>query len=278
MSAGPLVSAIVPTRNAADSLRPCLESLTHQSYPYLEILVVDNHSTDATLDIARALTPLVYTRGPERSAQRNAGARAAHGSYLVFLDSDMVLDPTVIERCVQKMWADAATKGIIIPERSVGEGFWARCKALERSCYVGDDSIEAARFFDRAAFDAVGGYDETLTAAEDWDLSQRVAQIGSLGRINAYITHLEGRLTLQETMRSKFYYGRTLGRYVRKQPGKAVRQLQLVRPAFVRHWRWLLAHPVLTAGMVVMKTCEFAAGGAGLALASYRRRGTSSFA
>jgi hypothetical protein len=174
------------------------------------------------------------------------------------------------------MTADATLKGIIIPERSVGEGFWARCKALERSCYVGDDSIEAARFFDRAAFDAVGGYDETLTAAEDWDLSQRVAQIGSLGRINAYITHLEGRLTLQETMRSKFYYGRTLDRYVRKQPGKAVRQLQLVRPAFVRHWPWLLAHPVLTAGMVVMKTCEFSAGGAGLALASYERSRTSS--
>ena len=130
-------------------------------------------------------------------------------------------------------------------------------------------------FCRREDFDAVGGYDERLTAAEDWDLSQRVAQIGALGRINAYITHLEGRLTLQQTMRSKFYYGQTLGRYVRKQPGKAVRQLQLVRPAFVRHWRGLLAHPVLTAGMVVMKTCEFAAG-AGLVLASYRRSRTSS--
>jgi glycosyltransferase involved in cell wall biosynthesis len=276
MSAGPLVSAIVPTRNAADALRPCLESITRQSYPHVELLVVDNHSTDATLDIAHALSPLVVICGPERSAQRNAGARTAHGSYLVFVDSDMVLDPTVIEQCVKTITTDATLKGIIIPERSVGEGFWARCKALERRCYVGDDSIEAARFFDRAAFDAVGGYDEMLTAAEDWDLSQRVAQIGSLGRINAYITHLEGRLTLQETMRSKFYYGRTLGRYVRKQPGKAVRQLQLVRPAFVRHWRWLLAHPVLTAGMVVMKSCEFSAGGAGLALASCERGRTSS--
>jgi glycosyltransferase involved in cell wall biosynthesis len=276
MSAGPLVSAIVPTRNAADALRPCLESITRQSYPHVELLVVDNHSTDATLDIAHALTPLVLTCGPERSAQRNAGARAARGSYLVFVDSDMVLDPTVIERCVEKMTADATMKGIIIPERSVGEGFWARCKALERSCYVGDDSIEAARLFDRAAFDAVGGYDETLTGPEDWDLSQRIAQLGSLERINAYITHLEGRLTLQETMRSKFYYGRTLGRYVCKQPGRAAWQLQLVRLAFVRHWRWLLAHPVLTAGMVVMKTCEFAAGGAGLALASYERVRASS--
>ena len=45
----------------------------------------------------------------------------------------------MIEQCVKTVTADAATKGMIIPERSVGEGFWARCKELERSCYVGDD-------------------------------------------------------------------------------------------------------------------------------------------
>jgi glycosyltransferase involved in cell wall biosynthesis len=250
----------------------CLESIAHQTYPAVEIVVVDNHSSDATLDIARAITPLVYTCGPERSAQRNAGARTANGSYLLFIDSDMVLEPSVVEQCVKVAASDAMVKGLIIPEESVGEGFWARCKALERSCYVGDDTIEAARFFHRSAFEMVGGYDERLTAAEDWDLSQRVRQAGSLRRIDAYIMHLEGRLTLWKTMQSKFYYGKTLGCYIRKQPGSAARQLQLVRPAFMRHWRRLLVHPILTAGMVVMKGCEFAAGGAGLSFAAWQSR------
>lgn len=260
---------VVPTRNSGPSLRACLDSIAHQSYPAIEILVVDNHSTDTTLEIARAATPLVYTCGPERSAQRNAGARAARGRYLVFIDSDMVLAPDVIEQCMHVASTYEGVRGVIIPERSMGEGYWARCKALERSCYVGDDSIEAARFFDRAVFEALGGYDEALTGPEDWDLSQRVREVGALRRISAYITHLEGRLTLRETMHSKFYYGKTAGQYLRKQPASATRQLQLVRPAFVRHWRRLLAQPELTAGMMVMKTCELAAGAVGLAYASW---------
>lgn len=272
MSDKPLVSVVVPTRNSEGSLRRCLESIVRQDDAAVELIVVDNHSRDRTLEIARAFTSRVLTRGPERSAQRNAGARTATGSFLVFIDSDMVLDRRVVGQCVEAAGANPALQGIIIPERSVGSGYWARCKALERGCYVGDDTIEAARFFRRPAFDAVGGYDETLTAAEDWDLSQRVREIGSVGRIDAYITHLEGRLTLRKTMRSKYYYGTTLGRYIRKQPATAARQLRIIRPAFIRHRRRLLAHPVLTAGMVVLKGAEFAAGGAGLVVMSWRQR------
>ncbi len=264
--AQPLVSVVVPTRNSADSLRLCLASIARQDYPAVKLVVVDNHSTDATLEIACSFTPHVATCGPERCAQRNAGAAMSTGAYLAFIDSDMVLDPAVIQQCVQVCMREPGVRGVIIPERSVGQGFWARCKALERSCYVGDDSIEAARFFDRGTFEEVGGYDEALIAAEDWDLSQRVAARGALRRIPAFISHLEGRLALRETMAGKFYYGRNLRRYIRKQPVRATRQFQLIRPAFIRHRQRLLAHPVLTTGMIVMKTGEFAAGGAGIAL------------
>jgi len=271
----PLVSVIVPTRNSAESLRRCLESIAHQEYTAVELIVVDNHSRDDTLEVARAFTSHVLTCGPERSAQRNAGACASTGSFLVFIDSDMVLDRRVVGQCVEAVVTDPSLQGIIIPERSVGSGFWARCKALERSCYVGDDTIEAARFVRHTVFETIGGYDETLTAAEDWDLSQRVRESGTVGRIDAYITHLEGHLTLRKTMRSKYYYGTTLGRYIRKQPTKAAQQLHIIRPAFIRHRRRLLAHPILAGGMVVLKGAEFTAGGVGLALMSWRQRRTA---
>lgn len=264
MNKSPLVSVIVPTRNSGATIRECLESIASQTYRRIELIVVDNHSTDATLEVAHAFTSRVLVVGPERSAQRNAGARASRGKYLMFIDSDMVLTPMVIEQCVQFVRADSTVKGVIIPERSVGEGFWTQCKALERSCYVGDDTIEAARFFDRTVFEEAGGFDESLTGPEDWDFSQRIAQSGRLRRINVFIDHLEGRLTLHETMRSKYYYGKTLTRYMRKQPEGARRQLRLLRPAFVRHWRRLLAHPILTAGIIVMKASEYGAGGAGV--------------
>ncbi len=271
MSTLPLVSVVVPTRNSATFLSTCLESIACQTYPCIEVVVVDNHSTDATPEIARSFTRAVYTYGPERSAQRNMGTRATHGSYVVFIDSDMVLSSQVVECCVQAISGDPAATGVYIPERSVGAGFWALCKALERSCYVGDDTIEAARFFDRAAFEAVGGYDETLTAAEDWDLSQRIARMGSLRRVDTYISHLEGRLTLREAMQGKFYYGKSIGRYLRKRHASTGKQLPIVRPAFLRHWRRFVAQPKLAVGMVVLRVCEYTAGAAGLIVVSLQR-------
>lgn len=272
MTQGVLVSAIVPTRNSGRTLWACLESLREQTHEPLEVVVVDNGSADETVRIAEALADVVLSQGPERSAQRNAGGRRAAGSYLVFIDSDMVLEPAVVSECVAA--AAGGAGAVVIPETSFGEGYWARCKALERSCYVGDELIEAARFFDRAVFEACGGFDEGLPAGpEDWDLHERVRAGGAaIGRTAALIHHDEGALRLGDLARKKYYYGRAMADYRRKHPELARRQLSVVRPAFVRHWRRLAADPVPAAGMVAMKGCEYAAGGAGIALALARRR------
>jgi len=90
----PLVTAVVPTKNSATTLRACLEKLANQSYANLEIIVVDNFSEDDTQKIAKEFTKQVYKRGPERCAQRNFGAQKGKGEFLVFIDSDMELVKT----------------------------------------------------------------------------------------------------------------------------------------------------------------------------------------
>jgi glycosyltransferase involved in cell wall biosynthesis len=263
VEAGP-VSIVVPTRNSAATLAACLESARSQDHSDIELIVVDNHSSDRTQEIARDLADTVLIAGPERSAQRNAGARAAVGQFLLFIDSDMVLEPTVVSECVEA--AQSGAGSVVIPELSFGEGYWTRCKALERACYLGDDTIEAARFFTREAFERAGGYDESIPAGpEDWDLHERVRASGArVERTDALIWHNEGRLRLRETMATKFYYGRGTGVYVRRHPTLARRQLRLFRPAFVRHWRKLARQPLIGAGMLVMKGFELGAGAAGL--------------
>jgi glycosyltransferase involved in cell wall biosynthesis len=271
----PLVSVVVPTRNSSAHIVACLSSIRAQTYARLEVVVVDNNSTDETVQLAKSFADHVFLCGPERSAQRNAGAEATTGDFLLFIDSDMALEPGVIRECVDVVDGRGPVPTmVVIPEVSVGQGFWARCKALERSCYLGDDTIEAARFINRDLFVELGGFDEALPAGpEDWDLHQRGVRAGArVARTSAYIRHDEGALRIRDTVAKKFHYGGSMGEYIRRHPKVARRQLVLVRPAFVRHWRTLAGEPVVAIGMLVMKSLEFAAGAAGLATTSVRAR------
>src|SRR5437588_11940021 len=112
-----LVSVIVPTRNSARTLEECLVSIRSQTHPRLEVIVVDNQSTDTTLQIAERHGDLVDTCGPERSAQRNRGARLARGTYLLFVDSDMKLEPGVVGDCLDAI-AISTAPGVVVPERT----------------------------------------------------------------------------------------------------------------------------------------------------------------
>jgi len=232
-----------------------------------EIIIVDNNSIDRTKEIAGRYTKQVYNKGPERSSQRNFGAQNTNAEYLFFIDSDMELNSKVIRECVNEIKKDEQIKGVIIPETSVGEGFWTRCKALERSCYLGDETIEAARFFKREVFFKVKGYDENLIAAEDWDLAQRVKKAGfSFSRINSLIKHHEGRLSLIGTLRKKYTYGKTINRYIEKHRKESKKQFVLIRPAFLRNYKQLLKNPIIMIGLMIMKICEFGAGAVGMIL------------
>lgn len=256
---GPKVSIIVPTKNSAATVRQCLESVRNQTERSIEVLVVDNGSDDSTLAIAQEFADLVITHGHERSEQRNFGALQAKGEYLLFIDSDMVLESDVVTECLSGARL-SGVEAVIIPELTVGEGFWVKCRALERSCYVGDDRVEAARFYSRGAFMSVGGYDERLVGGEDWDLSQRVARGASLGRTNARILHDERRLNLRRHLAKKAYYAGSYRHYWRKHGVSSLAMANTIaRPAFLRNWRRLIRHPALTAGMVSLKGLELGA-------------------
>lgn len=262
-----LVSIIVPTHNSERFLENCLASIKAQTYAPIELIVVDRDSTDATPQIARKYTPHVYNHGPERSAQRNFGVAKAKGDYVAIIDSDMELTPQVIAACIGKITNDPDAKGVIIPEESFGIGFWARCKALERSYYIGNDTIEAARFFARSTYISLGGYDEALIAGEDWDLSARLRQLGPIVRVPELIRHNEGHIRLMDTLKKKYYYARHARQYLAKSGTTSklaadTGPLQRYKLFFSRPHA-LLHNPFLGLGMLFLKTSEYAAGAVG---------------
>jgi glycosyltransferase involved in cell wall biosynthesis len=246
------VAVVVPTRNSAATLRQCLESIKAQQHP-CTLVVVDNGSTDDTPSIASELADVVLDTGPERSAQRNAGAAATNAGIVGFIDSDMELPPEVVGEAVSAILAGAAT--VLVPERTVGEGYWAEVRAYERTFYQGSDAIEAPRFFLREVFDAVGGFDEALTGPEDWDLGMRTASCGSRVRIHATILHHEGRVHYFDACRKKAYYAPGVARFLAKHGSQGISVLS--RRPWLKQPR-ALARP-LGIGLLVLKVGELSA-------------------
>lgn len=259
-----LVSVIITTRNSSKTIPALLESTIKQSFKQYEIIVVDNKSSDDTQKLAKNYTSKIFNKGPERSVQRNFGASKSVGKYLMFLDADMVLTSNVIADCVKKM-EEGNFGGIIIPEKSFGEGFWAKAKALERRINEGESYFEAARFFPKKIFTDLGGYDKNLTGPEDWDFPQRVSNKYNITRIKSYILHNEGKPSLLSFAKRKYYYGLSVHRYLSKQqlPVLNPRTVYFLRGSFYRKWKEIFKNPVVSLGMMVMLFVETAAGGFG---------------
>jgi glycosyltransferase involved in cell wall biosynthesis len=266
-----LVSVVVPTRNSGRTITTCLESVRAQSWPVVELIVVDNASSDGTRQAAERLADVVLEAGPERSAQRNAGIARAAGDWVMWVDADMELAPDTVERALEAARRAGAT-AVFVPEVSAGPGYWTRCRALERRCYAGEPLIESPRLVRTAYLRRVGGFDRRLTGPEDAALRNRVLADGvGLAWADARIVHHEGRTGLAGVVRKRFYYGRTVPAYRRAHPGAVSGQAGATLRAFWRHRRRLAADPVHAAGLVVLRACEVAAWLAGAAAAGAGR-------
>jgi len=263
----PLISVIIPTKNSSKFLEECLQSVKNQTYKNIEIIVVDNNSTDRTKEIAGKYTDKVFTKGPERSAQRNFGLKNSAGEYVVFVDSDMQLTPRVTEACMEEINRDRAIKGIKIPEESFGVGFWAKCKKLEKSFYNDVDWMQGARFFEKGVVTEAGGYDENMISGEDWDLSQRIENKHKNAKIKELILHNEGEIDLFQTVKKKYYYAKHFAKYAKKEHNKGSTQNQTSiisrYKLFLTQPKKLFKDPLVGLEMLFMKTCEFGFGGMG---------------
>lgn len=268
-----LVSVVITTKNEEDVLGTLLKSIKDQLYKKFEIIVVDNNSTDKTLEIAKKFTKLVFNKGPERSAQRNFGAKKARGECVLILDADMTLSKNILQQCTSLLNKKQNLGALVIPEKSFGQGFWSRCKAFEREFYIGEESIEAARFFRKKIFDKFGGYDIKINGPEDWDLPLRMRKAGiKIGRISSFILHNERNVSLLRLTRKKFYYGTHALNYLKRHSDMVGTQGNLLfRPVFFKKWRKLLSNPGMALAMFFMRAVEMFAATLGIIFGLIRR-------
>lgn len=262
MSSFPLVSVVVTTKNEESNIANCLKSIKNQIYPEgkIEIIVVDNYSSDKTVDVAKKFTDNVYSKSPQRSAQLNFGVQEAKGKYILYPDADMILSERIIIDCIGKCENEDYV-ALYIPEEIIGTGFWIDVRDFERSFYNGT-CIDAVRFVRRDKFLEIGGFDENLDfGLDDWDFDRRVKEVGKVGIITAPLYHNEKRFNLKRYLEKKGHYSKTFNKYIQKW-GKDDPEIRKQLGIWYRlfgvfiedgKWKKLLRHPVKTFGMYFLR-------------------------
>jgi glycosyltransferase involved in cell wall biosynthesis len=251
------ISVVVPTKNSGENLRECLESIRSQTYQDFELIVVDGHSTDGTVRIAKEYAAKVLLSRRSLPGARNLGFSKANGSIFLSIDSDMILEEGLFEDIVRRFGAHGA---LVIPETGYGTSFFSRCKDLEKRCYIGDEIVESARAFRRSALEAVGGYDENLHFAEDWDLHCRLKEKFGIGRTISKVYHSTQHLSFSEDLRKAYFYGKTLPKYLDKKTKQSEKWHKPSKFFFIRHFGKLAREPVTGLGLTAIKCLEYSAG------------------
>lgn len=200
-----MISFVVPAYNEEKYLAPTLEAIHHAARAAgeaYEIVVADDASTDATAAVARAHgARVVAVRNRQIAATRNAGAHAAAGDRLIFVDADTLVNGPLVGEALaafadgavgggapvridpMPLWASVFMKGFV--PLYFGLARWAA------GCFV---------FCTRAAFEATGGFDERYYASEEIHFSRALKRQGRFVILERFVTSssrkLEGRSAL----------------------------------------------------------------------------------
>lgn len=194
----PLVSVIIPAFNAAGSIRLTLESVSAQTYPAIEVIVVDDGSSDATTAIVEEFAAndprfhLIRQQNAGVGAARNAGIGKARGKYVAPLDADDLWMPEKLEKQVACMEEFGDMTGLVycwytfIDEHSQFTGRSRQCRLAGRLRHAmvlvnltGNASVP---LFRASALKTVGLYltrteQGGVQGCEDWDLALRIAEL-----------------------------------------------------------------------------------------------------
>jgi glycosyltransferase involved in cell wall biosynthesis len=199
----PLVSVVIPVFNRAGLIARALDSVARQTFDDYEIIVVDDGSTDGTVDTVRnwrgkPVRLIQHSQNRGAAAARNTGVSSSSSRWIAFLDSDDHWEPEKLARQMSALngapaafmacatsyysWDGERKRTVqfnIPPGRFVVE--------IRFGCYIAPGSTLVAA---RQAFDVTGGYDEALRHHEDWDWLLRFVDHGDLLMVSEPLVHV----------------------------------------------------------------------------------------
>lgn len=223
MSHSPKVSIIITNYNYGQYLKQALESALAQDYSSIEVIVVDDGSTDNSAQVLQPyLKRIAYIGQPNSGvvAARNNGAAQSSGDYIIFLDADDYLPSNFVSQAIKTATSNSSTHFVYSDMEIVGSTSYRQVshqwnsRLLLISNYIGLTTL-----IHKAAFDSIGGFKQDLNRTrsyEDWDLWLTLSDHGFKGQYDPQL----------------FFYYRKEGNQSRNQANplqKALRRLPLIR-------------------------------------------------
>lgn len=184
-----LVSVVIPTRNRAAYLEQAIRSVLGQTYPEIELIVVNDGSTDGTSSLLSSLQvqepriSVVHLSGEGASAARNAGIKKATGEYIAFLDDDDLWLPRKLERQIEVLERDRSiglvyAQSVIVDEKVNARRVWPSngMPTSFKDLYRTGNTIPTMTVVVRGScLKQVGGFDTRFRICQDYDLWLRIA-------------------------------------------------------------------------------------------------------
>lgn len=175
----PLISVVIPTYQHAASLPKCLASVFAQTYQPLEIIVVDDGSTDNTQEVLASYADRIVSIRQDNAGSnpaRNRGLREAKGEYVIFCDADVTMSPNMLETMFEALAKH--------PEASYAySGFWFGWKHFKGIVFEADELrrlnfVHTSSLVRRADFP---GFDDGIRRLQDWDVWLTMLEKGKVG-------------------------------------------------------------------------------------------------
>lgn len=211
-----MVSVVIPTYNCGDYIEETLKSVLDQDYSRLEIIIVDDGSTDRTRDVVTAfdsarVTYLYQSNSGGPSGPRNIGIQRARGRYIAFIDADDIMLPGKLKRAVQLLdreptlglvfanfvkfdelneqhpgtFLDSYEYFLSLPKKKIDDSQYiikaeAAYDGLLSENYIGTSGVVVPK----EVLQCVGPFDEGLEGAEDYDMWLRITSAYNIGFID----------------------------------------------------------------------------------------------
>ena len=216
------ISVVIPVRNEEAKIARCLEAVFNQTVKPFEVIMVDGHSTDKTVENARKFSiKIFYEEYHTRAGACQIGVENAKGEYVAFTDADCIPERDWLENLVKEF--DEVIIGVGGGIKNIGEGLWEKSINLVMGTFLGSANSVQGRFFTDKRYVKsisgcnsmyrkddilkVGGFNVISPGAEDAELNRKLLEFGKLIYTPDAIVSHNHRWNLKEFTKKMFRYG-----------------------------------------------------------------------